>query len=93
MLFTEKGINWNNFTSAQKRGTYFQRRKIERAFTTEELDSLPEKHEARRNPDLRVVRSDVVALELPPITQVINREDVLFRGEEPVTLSNNLEED
>lgn len=66
-----------------KRGTFIQRRKSARKFTTDELDRLPEKHEARRNPDLMVERTDYVALDMPPFGKVLNRPEVIFFGEEP----------
>lgn len=84
MLF-QKGINWSNYPSFFKRGTYVQKRKVSRYFTTEEMESLPPKHEARTNPELKVLRTDYVILDMPPITKVINREKVIFDGEEPQT--------
>lgn len=83
MLF-QKGVNWNDYPDFFKRGTYLQRRTTKRAFTTEELDKLPEKHEARRNPNLQIERSDVVPLILPVITSVANREEVFFDGAKPL---------
>jgi len=80
MLMLEKGINWNDYPSFFKRGTYVQRRKVLRKFTTDELEKLPIKHEARLNPDLEIRRSEVGTLDMPPILQVVNRVDVLFRG-------------
>lgn len=79
-----KGINWQNYPSAFKRGTFVQRRAVERPFTAEELDKLPPKHEARANPGLVIRRQDVVMLELPPLSKVTNRREVLFAGAEPV---------
>jgi len=83
MLF-KKGINWNDYPDFFKRGTYLQRRMTKRAFTTEELDKLPEKHEARRNPNLQIERTEVAILELPVITSVANREEVFFEGANPL---------
>lgn len=82
MLF-QKGVNWNDYPSFFKRGTYLQRRKVERAFTTEELEKLPPKHEARRNPELVVERTEVAVLDLPPLNKVSNRAAVIFLGESP----------
>lgn len=85
MLFKEKGINWNDYPSEFKRGSYFQRRRTVRKFTAAEITNLPAKHQARTNPDLTVERADVVRLELPPLTRVVNRVEVLFGGADPVT--------
>lgn len=80
-----KGVNWNEYPVFFKRGTYVQRRKVRRKFTTTELSRLPVKHEARKRPDLEVERSDVGVLEMPILTQVVNRVDVIFRGADPIT--------
>jgi len=84
MLF-QKGINWNHYPPSFKRGTYVQRRKVRRRFTPQELDRLPEKHAARRDPELTFERTDLVVLAMPPITKVTNREAVIFAGAEPIT--------
>lgn len=87
MLF-QKGVNWNDYPSFFKRGTYLQRRTVNKAFTAAELEKLPEKHAARTNPNLLVERSEVVAIELPIITTVTNRESVFFEGEAPILSEN-----
>lgn len=84
-LLMEKGVNWNFYPSFFKRGTYVQRKKIIRKFTAEELNNLPEKHEARLNPDLMVERSEVGVVDMPPLSKVTNRVGVILFGEDPVT--------
>jgi tRNA(His) 5'-end guanylyltransferase len=79
MLF-QKGINWNDYPTFFRRGTYIQRRKVERLFTAVELDKLPLKHEARRNPNLSFNRTEIIALELPPLRKITNRSEVVFYG-------------
>jgi tRNA(His) 5'-end guanylyltransferase len=79
MLFNA-GINWNDYPTFFKRGSYFQKRPITRKFTTKELESLPEKHDARKNPDLVVTRSEMMMLELPPLSKILNRVGVIFEG-------------
>lgn len=79
MLF-QKGINWNDYPAEFKRGTYVQRRMVTKAFSAEELDRLPPEHAARTNPDLVVERHEIAVLDMPPITSVANREDVIFDG-------------
>ncbi len=69
MLF-QKGINWNDYLDMHKRGCYLKKVKILRAFTTAEISKLPMKHEARINPDLKIERSSIVVLNLPPITRL-----------------------
>jgi tRNA(His) 5'-end guanylyltransferase len=85
-MLHEKGINWNDYPSFFKRGIFFQRRHLEIPFTTEEIEKLPEKHEARTNPNVVMNRSTVNALDMPPFNQVINRVAVIFDGAEPTTL-------
>jgi tRNA(His) guanylyltransferase len=84
-LLWKKGVNWNDYPTFFKRGTYIHRRKVSRAFTATELDSLPPKHAARSNPALVVERSECGPLDLPLLSKVENRAGVLFRGEEPRT--------
>jgi tRNA(His) 5'-end guanylyltransferase len=79
-----KGINWNDYPAFFKRGTFLQRRLVAKPFTSEELERLPEKHEARRNPDLVVERQVVVEVDMPPFSKVTNRVDVLL-GALPLT--------
>jgi len=82
MLF-QKGVNWDQYPSHFKRGTYIQRRKNISLFTTEEIKKLPPKHEARTNPNLMIERTEVRELEMPPLNRVINKIGVIFNGEEP----------
>ena len=84
MLFQGKNINWNDYPSFFKRGTYVQRQITERPYTVEELGRLPEKHNARTNPDLKVARSDYAVVDLPPLTRIANQEDVVFDGAKPL---------
>jgi tRNA(His) guanylyltransferase len=83
-MLMEKGVNWNNYPSAFKRGTYVQRRKIKRRFTEEELQNLPKKHQALLNPDLEVERTSAVVVDMPPLSKVLNRVEVIFYGAEPI---------
>ena len=82
-LLFQKGINWNNYPPFFKRGTYVQKRIVERPFTTDEIMKLPPKHEAHQNPDLVIKRTDYKVVYLPPLTQISNREDVIFNGCDP----------
>lgn len=85
-LLFQKGINYNDYPNFFKRGTYVRRQVIEkRAFSPEELSALPPKHHAHQNPDLQVKRTVVMAEEFPQLSQMINREEVIFDGAEPKT--------
>ena len=82
-MLWQKGVNWNDYPAAFKRGTYFQRRTVTRAFTSEERQKLPPKHAAHRNPDLMIERTEVRPLEMPPFSKVNNRVEVIFSGATP----------
>lgn len=83
MLFA-KGVNWNNYPAFFKRGSYIQRKKFCRPFTTDEIEKLPPLHNARKNPDLQIERTDFVVLDMPRFASVINRPRVIFFGDEPI---------
>jgi tRNA(His) 5'-end guanylyltransferase len=84
MLWKQMDINWNDYPNFFKRGTYVRRKNIERRFTAEELAALPPKHAANTNPDLTIKRTAVMEENFPPLARIINREEVIFYGAEPV---------
>lgn len=86
-LLFARGVNWSDYPRGFKRGTYVRRRALTRPFTPDELQLLPEKHAARRNPDLVVRRTVVAAEDFPKLTRIVNREDVILRGAEPLLKS------
>lgn len=88
MLF-QKGVNWNDYPSDFKRGAYIQRRKVSRKYAVDELEKLPERHQARTNPDLEVERTEFRRLDMPPLGKIDNKIDVIFRGEDPIVNKND----
>jgi tRNA(His) 5'-end guanylyltransferase len=84
-----KGINWNDYPTHFRRGIYVRGVVREIPFSAEEIEKLPQKHEARTNPDLKVRRRDWGAVELPIFTKILNREEVIFEGAE-VNLSGDV---
>jgi len=86
MLFSKFGINWNDVESRFKRGVYVQRKKSFRRFSSDELAKLPPKHNAKKDPNLVVERTDVIVVDMPPLGKVLNREEVIFEGAEPQIL-------
>jgi tRNA(His) 5'-end guanylyltransferase len=82
-MMLEKGVNWNDLPSKYKRGTYVRRRNVSEPFTVDELDKLPPKHEARRNPDLIINRTVIEVVHLPPMKNIGNRVDVIFNNDIP----------
>jgi tRNA(His) 5'-end guanylyltransferase len=61
-LLFQKGINWNDYPLACKRGSWFTINRVERKFNTDEINQLPPKHAARTNPELTFVRNEVIEL-------------------------------
>lgn len=86
-LMLEKGINWNDLEVRFKRGTYVKRIEREGAFTTDELNNLPEKHKARKNPELTFKRSSIEVFDMPIFSTIENKTGVVFFNEEPKTYS------
>jgi tRNA(His) guanylyltransferase len=84
MLF-QKGINWNDYPSFFKMGTYIQRKRVVRPFTPDELGKLPMKHKARQNPNLEIERWEIGPVDMPPLSKVTNRVDVIVFGKDPIT--------
>lgn len=90
-MLMEKGINWNDYPVFFKRGTYARRVVISRKFTDEELNELPEHHEARNNPDLLITRSSIEVIDMPIFTKVMNRNEVVFDGAVPIVAEDDAE--
>lgn len=82
MLFA-KGVNWNNYPDFFKRGTFIQRKTVYKMFSAEELERLPEHHEARKNPNLIIERNVIEEIKMPKFSTVENRVSVIFDGQNP----------
>jgi len=76
-MLMAKGINWNEYPDFFKRGTYFTRTQVTGKVHPEELESLPEKHKARSNPELEFTRNVVQKCELPILTKLDNPLSIL----------------
>lgn len=83
LLSSEKGIEFSDYPSSFRRGTFVQRKLLRTPFSAEELASLPPKHAAHTNPQLIVERSRVQVIAMPSFKTVSNREAVVFDGAEP----------
>lgn len=83
-LLFQKGINWNDYPTFFKRGTYIQRQRVFSKFTTDELNKLPAKHKARKDPDMMVERWIIDEVKLPPLSNIQNRTDVIIFGKNPL---------
>jgi tRNA(His) 5'-end guanylyltransferase len=83
-MMLEKGVNWNNLENKYKRGTYIKRIKVNKPFSKEEIDSLPLKHNARKNPDLIIERNVFKEMDYPIFNKISNKVDVIFNDQEPI---------
>ena len=82
-MLWQKGINWNDYPSFFKRGTFVQRKPKWVELDDETLAKIPED----KRPDGPVQRHELVRLEMPPFTKVTNRVEVIFDGADPITES------
>jgi len=82
MLMQEHGINWNDTSPNWKRGAYIQRKTRIEQMTDEILDRIPE--HLRHTIPKQVTRSNIVQLDLPRLTQIVNRVNVIFDGADPI---------
>lgn len=84
MLWQGHNVNWNDYPTWFKRGTYIQKRVKNTPLTKEELENLPPLHEARKNPDLVIERHEIVEMNLPRLASILNRVEVIFGDQEPI---------
>jgi len=82
-LLFQKGINWNDYPDHFKRGTYIQRKRVLTKYSTSDIQKLPERHQARVDPNLEIERWVVDKVQMPPIMRVKNRVGVILFGEDP----------
>jgi|SRR3990172_4577550 len=81
MLFS-KGVNWNDYPNHFKRGTYVQSRIVDKFLTDKELQNIPEKY----RPTTNIVRNrnEIQILNLPPISKIENKVEVVFEKQDPI---------
>jgi len=82
MLWQRAGINWNDYPRFFKRGTFVRREKILRTLAVQDWARIPEPH--RPPLDARIMRSDVVEVDMPRFSTVTNRVEVVFDGAPPL---------
>lgn len=77
-MFLEKNVNWNDYPTFFKRGTYVKRIKVIKKLTKEELDELPLKHNARKNPDIEIERNVITIMDIPKLSSVEDKVSLFF---------------
>jgi hypothetical protein len=80
-MLADAGVDFEAFPASFRRGTFVRRVAVERILTAEEMDRIPEKH----RPTGPVVRSDMIAIDMPPFNKVTNRVEVVFDGADPIS--------
>ena len=81
-LRTEKNVDWEAFPPHLRFGMFYQRKEVSRPFTATELKKLPPKHKAHSDPNLQIVRQDIVEMPMQDFIFIKNRVGVLFNGED-----------
>ena len=76
-LLFQAGVNWNDYPSFFKRGTYIKRTKKLVKFSSKEIERLPKNHEARKNPNLMIERSIYSRLKIDKISSLNYSIDLL----------------
>jgi len=83
-MLLEKGIDWNKYPSCFIYGTFARKESIQQKFTKEEIELLPPKHNARKNPDMMVTRNVIQILDFKMFDKFENRENVIFENAKPI---------
>jgi tRNA(His) 5'-end guanylyltransferase len=84
LMMEKKGVNWNDLDPKYKRGSYVRKIRVKKKLTIEELESLPIKHNARKNPDIQIERNIISRIDMPKFSSLENPIDVVFYGAEPI---------
>lgn len=80
-MLLEKGIDWNDYPCHSKRGVYFMQHTETYTPSSIELENLPEKHNARTNPNFSFERSFVKQVDISPLISMSNSDRVeIFFG-------------
>ena len=82
MLFS-KGINFNDYPEHFKRGTFLKKVWVKGLIDKEVWDQIPED----RRPVSREIERMVIGIfSMPIFSKVVNREDVIFKGSNPIEI-------
>jgi tRNA(His) 5'-end guanylyltransferase len=79
-MLRAKGVNWADYPSFFKDGSFLRRETFLKELTPQELARIPE----HRRPTGPVQRSAVRVIDMPPFARVANPKEVLFNGAAPV---------
>ena len=83
-MLLDKGIDWEKYPSCFIYGTFARKEAIQYKYTPEEIELLPPKHNARKNPDLMVNRNVLQILDFTKFKKFENRKEVIFENAKPI---------
>jgi len=84
LMMEKKGVNWSSLQPKFKRGSYIRKVRVKKPLSLEELDTLPLKHNARKNPDMVIERNIITRIDMPKFSSIENPVEVVFYGAEPI---------
>lgn len=79
-MLREVGAPWEALPNYFKYGTHFVKTTVKRSFTVEELEKLPKKHQAHKNPDLEVERNQIIQVNANGPGSIKNYESFIYEG-------------
>ena len=88
-MLLDKGIDWEKYPSCFIYGTFARKEAIQYKYTPEEIELLPPKHNARKNPDLMVNRNVLQILDFTKFKKFENRKEVIFENAKPIIKENS----
>ena len=80
-LLSEKGIDWNDYSSAEKQGVFVRKEKVRVQLKKERLEKIPLD---KRPEGGWVTRGKMVEIDMPDFLKVSNRNEVIFDGADPL---------
>jgi tRNA(His) 5'-end guanylyltransferase len=83
-LLNTYNINWDDLDMKLKRGIYIRSQIDNIKFSKEEIDKLPLKHKARTEPNGYYQRRAVTNLDIPFLSKIENKLEVIFNSESPI---------
>ena len=84
LMMLKKGVNWNDIQPKFKRGSYIRKVRVKKPFSAEELELLPKKHNAHKNPNMEIERNIISIIDMPKFSSIENPIEVVFYGAEPI---------
>lgn len=84
-MIAEQGVAFDEYPDFFRNGTFVSRVSSTGFYEPDELERIPEAY--RPKPGAKVIRNRVETLSIPLFSEVKNRKEVIFFGENPVTAS------